>query len=77
MWGSLKDEQLKGILWEAICRPGGVPEVLLLLREIALEMAEDQREVVQNERKAKIWKDLASALSQAANKSLGVYPVEG
>jgi hypothetical protein len=58
------------LLWGAMRGSGGVTNVLLLLRNLAREMAHDQREIVQNEWKAAAWENVAEALNEAAEQSV-------
>lgn len=67
--------ELKDALWEAMRGHGGITEVLHLLRDLSREMAKDQREIVQDERKANAWEKLSSTLEKAAEQSLPLLDI--
>jgi hypothetical protein len=67
---------LKDTLWEAIRGPGGITEVLSLLCQLSREMAKDQREIMQDERRARIWEKVAQHLNEASGKSLPLSELE-
>jgi hypothetical protein len=64
------DPGLKEILHAAIHRTGRMPGLLYVLTDIAEEMAEANANAVGNEKKAQVWKDVAKALHQAAEKAV-------
>jgi hypothetical protein len=70
-----QDASLKAYLFEAMRGPGGVPDFLYRLRDLMREMAQDQREVVRDERLAKVWEEVARIIGRAADKSIPLLPI--
>jgi hypothetical protein len=70
------DKELKQSLWKAMNGPGGVPHLLMVLRNIACEQAEDCRTVRNDEGRADQWDDLARALDRALIKARPLLVIE-
>jgi hypothetical protein len=66
----MTDEQLKSALLDAMRRRGGLPDLLYQLRDICREMADEQREVIQDEATAGCWERVAKTLHTAAGQSI-------
>jgi hypothetical protein len=66
---------LKAVLREAISEPDGVPTALYCFRDLANEIAADQRNICQNEAHAVRWEKLAMTLDRAANGTTGLLEI--
>jgi hypothetical protein len=69
------DGELKAKLVEAIRGPEGMPDLLYALRDLCYEMAGEQRNISQDNNKAKVWERVAWTLNKAAGQAIPLLEI--